>query len=327
MHHTAFWLTANDSTQLYVNHWSAEQPPIAIVMIAHGMAEHSQRYARFATELAEQGIAVYALDQRGHGRTADLGTLGYFADKDGWNLVVNDLCCLNHHIRLQFPTTPIFLLGHSMGSYIALNYLMQHSCSLQGAILSGSNYFKTTMRYRLAMAVARFERCRLGAKGRSKLLETLIFYPYQRAIKGRRSRWDWLSRDAAQVQAYIDDPLCGFICTTQLWLDLLLGLQHITPVRNMVQIENDLPLLIVGGDADPINHGRRLIDLADALRQAGNRAVDIKLYPEARHEVLQELNHAEVTADIIRWLNTALAYKRDFNNPPSVSGELHDTKH
>jgi len=98
-------------------------------------------------------------------------------------------------------------------------------------------------------------------------------------------------------------------------------------VRNMVQIENDLPLLIVGGEADPINHGRRLIDLANALRQAGNRAVDIKLYPEARHEVLQELNHAEVTADIIQWLNTALAYKRDFNIPPPASGELHDTKH
>lgn len=327
MRHTAFWLTANDSTELYVNHWSTKQPPIAIMMIAHGMAEHSQRYARFAVELAEQGIGVFALDQRGHGHTATLGTLGYFADEDGWNLVVNDLCCLNHHIRVQFPNTPIFLFGHSMGSYIALNYLMQHSCSLQGAILSGSNYFKTSARYRLAMAVARFERWRLGAKGRSRLLETLIFYPYRRAIKARRSNWDWLSRDTEQVQAYIDDPLCGFICTTQMWLDVLLGLQRITPVRNMVQIENDLPLLIVGGEADPINHGRRLIDLANALRQAGNRAVDIKLYPEARHEVLQELNHAEVTADIIQWLNTALAYKRDFNIPPPVSGELHDTKH
>lgn len=326
MRHTAFWLTTNDSTELYVNHWFTEQPPIAIVMIAHGMAEHSQRYARFAQALSEQGIAVFALDQRGHGHTATLGTLGYFADQDGWNLVVNDLCCLNHHIRAQFPQTPIFLLGHSMGSYIALSYLMQHSCSLQGAILSGSNYFKTSARYRLAMAIARFERWRLGAKGRSKLLDTLIFYPYRHAIKARKTNWDWLSRDTEQVQAYIDDPLCGFTCTTQMWLDVLLGLQRITPVQNLIQIENDLPLLIIGGDADPINHGRRLIDLANVLRESGNRAVDIKLYRQARHEVLHELNHADVTADIIQWLKTALAYQRDLNPDPSL-GEFHDTKH
>lgn len=315
MRHEAFWLTANDETELYVNHWSSEGPPVAIVMIAHGLAEHSQRYARFARALSDQGISVFALDQRGHGRTAAQGTLGYFADEKGWDLVVNDLCCLNHHVRVRYPNTPIFLFGHSMGSYVALTYLMQHSCSLQGAILSGSNYFKTSLRYRTAMALARFERWRLGSKGRSALLDKVVFYPYQRAVKGRRTNWDWLTRDNEQVDAYIKDSLCGFTCTTQLWLDLLGGLQHITPVQNMVQIDNNLPLLIIGGDADPINHGHRLIDLANALRESGNRAVDIRIYPRARHEVLQETNHLEVTADIIQWLNTALASQREIPSP------------
>ena len=311
MRHKAFWLTANDATELYVNHWFSEHPPVAIVMVAHGMAEHSQRYARFAQALAEKGISVFALDQRGHGRTAALGTLGYFADEQGWDLAINDLCCLNHHIRADYPTTPIFLLGHSMGSYIALAYLMQHSCSMQGAILSGSNYFKTSLLYRTAMALARFERWRLGAKGRSALLDKVVFYPYQRAIKKRRTDWDWLTRDTAQVDAYIDDPLCGFTCTTQLWLDFLGGLQQVTHVQNMVQIDNDLPLLIIGGDADPVNHGHRLVDLANVLRESGNRAVDIRIYPQARHEVLQELNHVDVTADIMQWLNTVLIDKRE----------------
>ncbi len=317
MRHEAFWLTSNDATELYVNHWSSADQPMAIVMIAHGMAEHSQRYARFACALAEQGISVFALDQRGHGLTAKQGTLGHFADKQGWRLVVNDLSCLNHHIRLRYPTTPIFLLGHSMGSYIALAYIMQHSCSMQGAILSGSNYVKTSLRYRIAMALARFERWRLGAKGRSALLDKMVFCPYQRAVKQRRTDFDWLTRDTEQVDAYINDPLCGFTCTTQLWLDLLGGLQQITPVKNMVQIDNDLPLLIIGGDADPINHGHRLIDLANALRESGNRAVDIRLYPQARHEVLQETNHAEVTADIIQWINAALASQREIT--PAVT--------
>lgn len=311
MRHEAFWLIGNDATELYVNHWFSEEQPVAIVMIAHGMAEHSQRYARFAEALSEQGISVFALDQRGHGRTAKLGTLGHFADQQGWDLVVNDLSCLNHHIRLDYPTTPIFLLGHSMGSYIALGYLMQHSCSMQGAILSGSNYFKTSLRYRAAMSIARFERWRLGAKGRSALLDKVVFYPYQRAIKKRRTDWDWLTRDTQQVDAYIKDPLCGFTCTTQLWLDFLGGLQLVTPVKNMVQIDNDLPLLIIGGDADPINHGHRLIGLANALRESGNRAVDVRIYPQARHEVLQETNHVEVTADIIQWIKTALASQRE----------------
>lgn len=310
MRHEAFWLTANDNTQLYVNHWSSEAPPRAIILIAHGMAEHSQRYARFAQTLAAQGISVFALDQRGHGQTSTLGTLGHFADEQGWHSVVDDVCCLNHYVRVRYPTTPIVLFGHSLGSYIAIAYLMQHSCSLQGAILSGSNYFKTSLRYRAAMRLARFERWRLGPRGRSQLLNALVFYPYQRAIKQRRTAWDWLTRDTAQVDAYIADPLCGFICTTQLWLDFLAGLQHVTPVRNLVQIDNDLPLLVIGGDADPINHGHRLIDLANALRASGNRAVDIRLYPQARHEVLQEINYAEVTADIMRWLDAALAHQR-----------------
>lgn len=311
MRHEAFWLTSSDATELYVNHWSSEDQPVAIVMIAHGMAEHSQRYARFACALAEQGVSVFALDQRGHGLTAKFGTLGHFADEQGWHLVVNDLSCLNHYIRVRYPTTPIFLLGHSMGSYIALAYVMQHSCSMQGAILSGSNYFKTSLRYRAAMAFACFERWRLGAKGRSVLLDKMVFYPYQRAVKKRRTDFDWLTRDIEQVDAYINDPLCGFTCTTQLWLDLLGGLRQVAPVKNMVQIDNDLPLLIIGGDADPINHGHRLIDLANALRESGNRAVDIRLYPQARHEVLQETNHTEVTADIIQWINAALASQRE----------------
>lgn len=310
MRHEAFWLTANDSTQLYVNHWFSEQSPRAIIMVAHGMAEHSLRYARFAQTLSEQGVEVYALDQRGHGLSAVEAALGHFADERGWEAVVDDLCCLNHYIRLKHAHIPIFLLGHGMGSFIALAYLMQHSCSMQGAILSGSNYFKFSLRYRGAIALARFERWRLGRQGRSNLLNKVAFYPYQRGIKKRSTHWDWLTRDSTQVTAYMKDPLCGFNCTTQLWLDLLSGLKKIMSVKSMMQIDNELPLLVLGGEADPIHRGHRLIDLANALRESGNRAVDIRLYPDARHEVLQEINHAEVTADILHWIKAALANQR-----------------
>ncbi|MES2821667.1 MAG: alpha/beta hydrolase [Pseudomonadota bacterium] len=314
MRHDAFWLTAHDSAALYVNHWFGEQRPKAVVMIAHGMAEHSERYARFAQALVAAGYAVYAHDQRGHGRTAQRGVLGHFADQDGWAKVVHDLASLNHHIRQQHPDAPIFLFAHSLGSYIGLAYLMQHSCSLQGAVLSGSNYQPVVL-YRLGRAIAQFERWRQGPSGRSALLDFLSFGSFNKAFKPTRTASDWLSRDPAEVDKYIDDPLCGFRCTNQLWIDLLGGLQQITPAKQLAQIDAALPLLVIGGASDPVSDGTRLKQLADALRLGGSRTVQLKLYTDARHELLNERNRDEVTRDLILWLDEALAHSRQCPAP------------
>ena len=313
MLHEAFWLNSSDATPLYVNRWFAEQPPKAVVMVAHGMAEHSGRYARLGAALVAAGYELYAHDQRGHGQTASRGILGHYADQNGWQLVVGDLACLNHHIRQTHPHAPIFLLGHSMGSYIGQAYLMQHSCSLQGAILSGSNYQPLWL-YRVAQAIARFERWRQGPTGRSALIEFLSFGSFNKAFKPNRSTFDWLSRDPAEVDKYVNDPLCGFRCSNQLWLDLLGGLQQITPLRNLAQIDCKLPLLVIGGARDPVSQGKRLQDLANALRQAGNSQVQLRIYPEARHELLNESNRDEVTGDLIDWLEQALRQPRQ--HPP-----------
>ena len=309
MQHEAFWLNSSDAAPLYVNRWFAEQPPKAVLMVAHGMAEHSGRYARLGAALVAAGYQLYAHDQRGHGQTASHGRLGHYADDNGWNLVVGDLARLNHHIRQQHPQAPIFLLGHSMGSYIGQAYLMQHSCSLQGAILSGSNYQPLWL-YRAARLVARFERWRQGPTGRSKLLDFLSFGSFNQAFKPNRTRFDWLSRDPLEVDAYVNDPLCGFLCTNQLWLDLLAGLQQITPARQLAQIDSSLPLLVIGGARDPVSQGKRLEDLANALRRAGLQQVQLNIYPDARHELLNESNRDEVTRYLIGWLDQALAHSR-----------------
>lgn len=309
MQHQAFWLNSSDATPLYVNRWFAEQPPKAVVMVAHGMAEHSGRYARLGEALVAAGYELYAHDQRGHGQTASRGTPGHYADQGGWNRVVGDLACLNHYIRQQHPHVPIFLLGHSMGSYIAQAYLMQHSSSLQGAILSGSNYQPTWL-YRVAQLVARLEHWRQGPRGRSALLDFLSFGSFNKAFKPNRTAFDWLSRDPQEVDKYVDDPLCGFRCSNQLWLDLLGGLQQITPLHNLAQIDSSLPLLVIGGERDPVSQGKRLRDLAGALREAGLRQVQLKIYPDARHELLNESNRDEVTADLIDWLEQALRQPR-----------------
>jgi alpha-beta hydrolase superfamily lysophospholipase len=309
MNHTTFWLTANDHSRLYVNQWLPDTPPKALIMVSHGMAEHGGRYARLAEALCGAGYGVFALDQRGHGRTADEGTLGLFAERDGWNKVVGDLASLNQHIGQQLPGVPIILLGHSMGSYIAQAYLLHHSASLHGAILSGSN-FQPVALYRAARLIARAERLRQGLRGRSALIEFLSFGSFNKAFKPNRTAFDWLSRDPDEVDRYRHDPLCGFRCTNQLWIDLLGGLQQISKASNLAQIDPGLPILVIGGECDPVSEGKRLKRLAHALREAGCQNLQLNIYPQARHELFNETNRDEVTADVLTWLDQALTSRR-----------------
>ncbi|WP_330212730.1 alpha/beta hydrolase [Pseudomonas sp. Z18(2022)] len=309
MNHTTFWLTANDRSRVYVNQWLPDGPPKALIMLAHGMAEHSGRYARLAQALCDAGYGLYAPDQRGHGRTADEGTLGLFAEKDGWNKVVGDLASLNQHIGQQAPGVPIILLGHSMGSYIAQAYLLHHSASLNGAILSGSN-FQTVALYGAAKVIAHVERLRQGLRGRSALIDFLSFGSFNKAFKPNRTAFDWLSRDPAEVDKYVNDPLCGFRCTNQLWIDLLGGLQQISKASNLAQIDPGLPILIMGGECDPVSEGKRLKSLANALREAGCQNLELSIYPQARHELFNETNRDAVTADVLAWLAQAAVLRR-----------------
>ncbi|CAM3582552.1 Monoglyceride lipase [Pseudomonas reidholzensis] len=309
MPHDAFWLPASEHCSLYVHQWLPSTPVKAVVLLAHGMAEHAGRYQRLGHALSDAGFALIGADQRGHGRTAELGRLGLFARQHGWNAVVNDLGLLSQHIGQTFPATPVFLFGHSMGSYIAQAYLLHHSASVQGAILSGSN-FQPPALYRAAAAIARVEAWRQGALGKSALIEWLSFGTFNNAFKPTRTAFDWLSRDPAEVDKYIADPLCGFRCSNQLWLDLLQGLAQISRPHNLAQIDPNLPMLVIGGECDPVSAGKRLTHLAAALSATGNRNVQLRLYPQARHELLNETNRDEVCADILGWLEQALALGR-----------------
>ena len=309
MIHDTFWLTTSDHSRLFVNQWLPDGSLKAMILLAHGMAEHSGRYGPLAEKLCEQGYGVCAPDLRGHGKTAENGTLGHFADDDGWCKVVSDLASLNQHIGQQHPGVPIVLLGHSMGSYIAQAYLLHHSASLHGAILSGSN-FQPVALYRAARQIARLERLRQGCKGRSALIEWLSFGSFNNKFKPARTPFDWLSRDPAQVDLYVNDPLCGFRCTNQLWIDLLGGLQQISKASNLAQIDPGLPLLVIGGECDPVSEGKRLKDLADALRAAGSQHLQLTVYPQARHELFNESNRDEIIADVLNWIAQALSAPR-----------------
>ncbi|WP_277962400.1 alpha/beta hydrolase [Pseudomonas sp. RIT-To-2] len=301
-----FWLTATDHARLYTYTWLPAEAPRAVVLLAHGMAEHAGRYGHLGEALATAGIALYAPDLRGHGRTAEAGVVGHYADRCGWSRVLDDLAELARHLHQVHPGTPMVVMGHSMGSYLAQGYLLRHGSGVQGAIFSGSNYQPPGF-YRAARLVARLESLRQGAKGRSALIERLSFGTFNKAFRPTRTRFDWLNRDPAAVDAYINDPLCGFRCTNQLWLDLLQGLALISAPGNLAQVNQRLPILIVGGSCDPVSQGKRLTDLAHAWGATGSRPVTLKLYAQARHEILNEINREEVIADLLAWLQQALA--------------------
>lgn len=233
--------------------------------------------------------------------------IGHFADQNGWQRVTNDLQAVVTQLRATHPHLPLILLGHSMGSFIAQAWAIEHGAGLGALVLSGSNYGSTAT-YRAGRLIAQLEKFRIGARGKSTLLEFLSFGAFNNAFKPARTDYDWLSRDHAQVDLYADDPLCGFRVSTGLWIDLLGGLIDVSKIANLARIPLKLPVYILGGDRDPVGHaGTGLVRLAAKLREAGLRNVTLKLYEEGRHEMFNETNRPEVFADLAAWLDTVLS--------------------
>lgn len=298
-------LTVADGTRLRIRR-AAPPAPRAIVQITHGMAEHSGRYRRFAEALCGAGFAVIAHDHRGHGETAaSPADRGFFAERDGWAKVVSDLGAVQAAARAAWPGIPVLLFAHSMGSFVAQDFIAEAGAALAGVVLCGSN---GTAPPSIGRLVARIERLRLGARGHSRLLTQQAFGAFNKRFPSPRTDFDWLSRDPAEVDAYIADPLCGFDVTTQFWIDLLDALARISTDRHRNRVPRGLPILSVAGDADPVSDGgKRLEPLIAGYRRAGLRRVDHRLYKDARHELLNETNRGEVTADVIAWLGQRLA--------------------
>lgn len=300
-------LTARDDHVIALHSWLPVDPPRAQLLVAHGMAEHGGRYAPLGEFLSARGIAVHALDHRGHGRSiAREPDTGHFADHDGWKKVTGDLNTVVNELRSRHPGIPFVLLGHSMGSFISQAWAIGHGSAIEALVLSGSNY-GSTVEYRAGRQVARFEKWRQGARGRSALLEFLSFGAFNKAFKPNRTAYDWLSRDPAEVDKYVADPLCGFRVSNQLWIDLLGGLIGISDAKNLARIPQGLPVMVFGGDQDPVGkRGKGLARLAEKLREAGLQDVTLKLYEGGRHEMLNETNRDEVLADLAAWIDRQL---------------------
>ncbi len=283
--------------------WLPEGNPKAIILLVHGMAEHALRYDAFSQKACDLGLAVFASDHRGHGKTAkEKGPFGFLAEKDGFFRVVEDQREIRAEIQKRYPNTPVILLGHSFGSLISQNYIENYSSSLTACILSGSAGPNPSVKF--GSVLANLICLISGRKRVSKLLDKLSFGSFNKGVENAKTEFDWLSRDEAAVQDYISDDLCGFLCTAGFYQDLMRGLKKTHSAKEIARIPAKFPVLLLAGDKDPVsNCGKSLKKLVSIYKKNGMQNVKLKLYEGGRHELLNETNKEEVMTDIFNWIN------------------------
>ncbi|MBY8985445.1 MAG: lysophospholipase [Candidatus Lokiarchaeota archaeon] len=279
----SFWYKDKDLVDIFVYKWLPEGEPKAIVQIAHGLAEHAKRYTHVAKALVNAGYAVYADDHRGHGKTGEkYGKLGELGPR-GWDGTVEALTILTDIIKKEQPGIPIFLLGHSWGSFLSQDYIQQWGNKLQGVLLTGTT------------GVTRLK-TDLGAEG--------LGLNYK--VKNPKTPFDWLTRDEKEVEKYIEDPLSGFPLPPSILKVLGKSNNRLLTAKNDEKIPKRLKFYIFVGNDDPVGGKEGAKALVERYQSIGIKDITFKTYPEGRHELFNELNKDEVIRDVILWLNSHL---------------------
>lgn len=302
----------SDGSQNVIHRWIPEGDVKGIVLLSHGMAEYAARYDHFGTLLARNNIAFVAEDHRGHGETAELalkngtGLFGYLADKDGFYRVVDDIHEELIALRAQYPGKKIILFGHSFGSFIAQGFMEKYGGEIDGCILCGTAGPRLPL-VRFGRCIAGTAKLFRGGRAVSMMINALSFGSNNAHFKNPRTNFDWLSRDEANVDRYINDKWCGFPCTIGFFYDMFNGLSTIHTKKNMARIPQTLPIHIICGDEDPVGtYGRTVKALYAIYQQNGIKQVDLKMYEGGRHELLNEINRTEVEEDLLNWIKKRL---------------------
>lgn len=289
--------------RLAYHHQSADTAARGIVLVCHGLAEHSRRYQTFAEALASRGYQVYAHDHRGHGETtAPDSALGLFARKDGTAKVIADVMAMRDLAVEREPGLPVILFGHSMGGLIALNVAIEHPQAFHALSIWNSN-FNPGLAGRFAEGVLYLEQMLKGSDVPSMILPKATFAAWGRAIPGHRTAFDWLSHDPKEVDAYIADPLCGFDASVSMWRDVFKLTFAGADLERLARLPQRLPVYLVGGAEDPAtNKGREIRWLGQRMLDAGMTDVESTVYDGMRHETLNEIGREKAIGDFLAWL-------------------------
>jgi alpha-beta hydrolase superfamily lysophospholipase len=274
-----------DGRQLVGYRWAADgsQTGKGVVVLVHGMGEHLRRYDHVAEALTAQGFAVYGHDHRGHGasmNTDEPGQLG----PNGWLALVDDLNLVIAQAKSDHPGLPVLMVAHSMGSFAAQQFLLDQGADVDAVALTGT---------------AALDLLESAIDLHGDLDLSAFNTPFQPA----RTDFDWLSRDESVVDAYLADPLCGFGTDATSAKDMFVGARRLADPAEVARMPHDLPMYLAVGSKDPVNGGLTLLwPLVDRYRAAGLTDVTVRVYDDGRHEILNEINRAEVIDDLLQWL-------------------------
>lgn len=274
-----------------------------VLQVVHGMAEYAERYEEFARFLTEKGFVVTGDDHLGHGKSVgENGKYGFFCECDPATVLVRDVHRLKKMTEGLYPGVPYVIMGHSMGSFIARNYICRYGTGISAAIIMGTG-MQSMGTLRMAKAVAGIQKVFCGQRHVSRLIDKLAFGSYGKTFANPRTQWDWLSRDEERVDHYIADPMCGFTFTVNGFIALFELVSRLHDPENLKAIPKKLPVFMVSGDADPVgDYGKGVRKAYDTLLAAGLEDIRLKMYEGGRHELLNETNRGEVMEDIYRWL-------------------------
>lgn len=282
--------------------WLVPSPKL-VIHIVHGMSEHSGCYDDVARLFNAAGFSVFAHDHCCHGENVAINELGVVSESQNWDNILKDMLSINTLIRDTCPETPLAILGHSMGSFIAQRFTREHPERADFLLLEGSS-FEPRWLTLSARWIAAFECARQGPKGHSAVIHALTFGGFNRAIKNPRTAFDWVSRETAFVDAYVNDPRCGFQASNAYWRDMFRFLHTLYSRQSLQQFRPDIPVYVFSGDQDPVGHNGKGVEKLAAWLRSHLTNVTVKLYPQARHDVLHEINQGEVVADVIAWLTS-----------------------
>ena len=302
-----YFNSSTGKNKIHARMCGPDAEPRAIVQIIHGIAEYIDRYDEFMSFLADNGIIAVGTDHLGHGKSIESEEqTGFFAYDNGWDYVVRDEEVLRLAMHENYPELPIIVFGHSMGSFMARTLLIRYPDAFNAAIISGTGNQGAAL-VNGGLIMGNLVTGLKGAHHYSKFLNNLAFGSYNKIYDNPKTEYDWLSRDEANVQKYIDDPLCGFIPSCSLFRDMMTGVKFITNKKNLTAMNKDMPVYFMSGDMDPVGEcGKGVQKAYNNFLEAGMKDVSIKLYPGGRHEMLNEINKDEVYTDILAWLDSKI---------------------
>ncbi len=283
--------------------WVPEKEIQAALILVHGMAEYIERYDEFAVFMAERGILVAGNNHLGHGKSiGETGIEGYFCKQDAATVLIRDVHRLKKTIQKDYPSIPYIIMGHSMGSFVARNYLFRYGTGVEGAVIVGTGMTGKTL-LTFSKILAKIQAFFLGGKHKAKMLNKLAFGGYNKRIEQPECLFDWISANKDNVKAYVEDPLCGFLFTVNGFQTLFELIYRLHNKKNLQNMPKELPVLLLSGGEDPVgDYGKGVRLTEQSLKNADIKDITVSIYKKARHEILNEKNRAEVYEEVYNWI-------------------------